>query len=82
MHGFLIYSYFFLWTAALAWLVTLFALLALSGYRRELRVFAVVGAITIVGLVPYRMGSNAATSCHVRCDRELGSVCAVGCENN
>jgi hypothetical protein len=52
----LVFSYFYLWTAAAAWLVCL-ALLWLAArppnWRRSLRVFAIVGAIALAALVPY-----------------------------
>lgn len=52
----LIYSYFFLWTAAAAWLATLMILwmVARPGeYRIILRVFGVIALIGAVALVPY-----------------------------
>ena len=50
---FLIYSYFFLWTAALAWLLVLFVLLLLLGERKHLWTFLIVVLITGIALVPY-----------------------------
>ncbi|SRR6266481_3870729 len=52
----LIYSYFFLWTAAAAWLVVLLILWVVARpreYWRVLRVFGVIGLIGVVALVPY-----------------------------
>jgi hypothetical protein len=52
----LVFSYFYLWTAAFAWLACL-ALLWLTArppnWQRGLRVFAIVGAIALAALVPY-----------------------------
>lgn len=52
----LVYSYFYLWTTALAWLAC-FALLLLiakpSGWRRDFKSLGVTGAIAIFALVPY-----------------------------
>jgi hypothetical protein len=52
----LVFSYFYLWTAAAAWLACL-ALLWLAARppdrRRALRVFAIVGAIALAALAPY-----------------------------
>ena len=52
----LMYSYFFLWTAAVAWLATLMVLwlLARPGeFRIVFRVFGVIGIIGAIALVPY-----------------------------
>lgn len=52
----LVYSYFYLWTAAAAWLVCLALLWLLirpEGYRRALRLFGVMGALMIAALLPY-----------------------------
>ncbi|HEY0098992.1 MAG TPA: hypothetical protein VGB76_08560, partial [Pyrinomonadaceae bacterium] len=52
----LVFSYFYLWTAAAAWLFCL-ALLWLAArppnWRYDLRVFAIVGAIALAALAPY-----------------------------
>ncbi|HZG52494.1 MAG TPA: hypothetical protein VEZ40_10195 [Pyrinomonadaceae bacterium] len=52
----LVFSYFYLWTAALAWLACLaFLWLAARppGWQRALSVFAILGAIALAALVPY-----------------------------
>lgn len=52
----LIYSYFFLWTAAAAWLVLLLILWVVARpheYWKVLRVFGVMGLMGVVALVPY-----------------------------
>ena len=52
----LIYSYFFLWTAAAAWLVVLMILWLVArpqDRRKTFKVFCVAGAIGLVALVPY-----------------------------
>ena len=54
----LIFSYFFLWTAAVAWLVCLTALLLISKPERwqaHLKSLCVVFACALVALVPYAM---------------------------
>jgi hypothetical protein len=55
--GLLVFSYLYLWTAALAWLVCLGVLWLLLGptvdRRRTLSVFLVIGTITAIALVPY-----------------------------
>lgn len=54
----LIFSYFFLWTAAVAWLLILM-LLCLTArkteWRRALAVFAVIGSCATIALVPYAL---------------------------
>ena len=60
----LVYSYFYLWTAALAWLFCL-ALLWLTirpeGHLRALKLFGVMGALMAASLLPYlAMISNRA----------------------
>ena len=54
----LVYSYFYLWTAALAWLAVLAALrllVAREGRRRAAEVFAVTGALAAAALAPYAL---------------------------
>lgn len=51
-----VYSYFFLWTAALAWLVLMALLWTLARpaeWRTAISSFAVTGAFAVAGLVPY-----------------------------
>jgi hypothetical protein len=54
----LVYSYFYLWTTAAAWLAC-FALLLLiakpSGWKRDFKALAVTGAIAIIALLPYAL---------------------------
>jgi hypothetical protein len=54
--GLLVFSYFYLWTAAAAWLACL-ALLWLwakpDGWRGDLKYFAVTGALALTALLPY-----------------------------
>jgi hypothetical protein len=62
----LVYSYFYLWTTAAAWLGC-FALLLLiakpEGWKRDLKSFAVTGAISLAALLPYSiLLSNRATT--------------------
>jgi hypothetical protein len=53
----LVFSYLYLWTAALAWLAFLALLWLLLGPRmhrlRSLGVFAIVGTIAVMALIPY-----------------------------
>lgn len=52
----LVYSYFYLWTAALAWLACLalpWLLLIRDGRRRAAEVFSIVCALALAALVPY-----------------------------
>jgi hypothetical protein len=52
----LVYSYFYLWTTAAAWLgcLTLMLLLAKpDGWRQSLKGFAVTGALALAALLPY-----------------------------
>jgi hypothetical protein len=55
--GLLVFSYLYLWTAALAWLVcvaVLWLLLRPMGdRRRSLSVFVIIGTITAISLAPY-----------------------------
>jgi hypothetical protein len=54
----LVYSYFYLWTAALAWLACLalpWLLLARGDRRRGAEVFAAVGAFALAALAPYAL---------------------------
>jgi hypothetical protein len=62
----LVYSYFYLWTTAAAWLAC-FALLLLiakpDGWRQDLKSFAVTGALAAAALLPYSiLLSNRATT--------------------
>ena len=53
---FLIFSYFYLWTAAIAWLACLTVLWFLArpdGWLRTMRFLGITWIITILGLVPY-----------------------------
>jgi hypothetical protein len=52
----LIYSYFFLWTAAAAWLVLLAGLWLMGqagNYRRDLKTVSIVSLCALAGLLPY-----------------------------
>ena len=52
----LVFSYFYLWTAAAAWLCTLAALWLLYrpvAYRRDLKRLSIVVGLALVGLLPY-----------------------------
>lgn len=52
----LVYSYFYLWTTALAWLACLCLLLLVAkpaGWKRDLKSLGVTGAIALLSLVPY-----------------------------
>ena len=52
----LIYSYFFFWTAAVAWLVALLILWVIARpreYWKVLQVFGVIGLLAVVALIPY-----------------------------
>jgi hypothetical protein len=62
----LVYSYFYLWTTALAWLAC-FALLLLiakpDGWKRDFKALAITSVIAILALVPYAiLLSNRATT--------------------
>ncbi len=64
--GVLVYSYFYLWTTALAWLGC-FALLLLiakpEGWRRDFKSLGVTAALALASLLPYTMLlSNRATT--------------------
>jgi hypothetical protein len=62
----LVYSYFYLWTTALAWLGCFIALMLIAkpeGWRRDFKSFGVTGAIAIASLLPYALLlSNRATT--------------------
>jgi hypothetical protein len=52
----LVYSYFYLWTAALAWfgcLTLLWLLIRPAGYASALRLFGVIAALVTAALLPY-----------------------------
>jgi len=52
----LVFSYFFLWTAAAAWLcgfILFFLILQPSRFRQTLRVTAISASISVVALIPY-----------------------------
>lgn len=54
----LVYSYFYIWTTAIAWLVCLAALLFLArpeGWRRDLKYMGLVGLLGALSLVPYAL---------------------------
>lgn len=56
MFALLVYSYFYLWTAALAWLgciALLWLLIRPAGYASALRLFGVVAALVTAALLPY-----------------------------
>jgi hypothetical protein len=52
----LVYSYFYLWTSAAAWLCSLALLWLLARpdeYRRDIKAFVVTGSLALVSLAPY-----------------------------
>jgi hypothetical protein len=52
----MVYSYFYLWTTAAAWLASFALLLWLArphGWKRDLKSLAVTGALALLSLVPY-----------------------------
>ncbi|HWT01655.1 MAG TPA: hypothetical protein VN256_15520 [Pyrinomonadaceae bacterium] len=52
----LVYSYFYLWTTAAAWLACFALLLWLArpeGWKRDMKSLAVTGAVALLSLVPY-----------------------------
>ena len=54
--AFLVFSYFYLWTAAAAWLISLAALWLIArpeGYKIAIKVFATLGALSAATLLPY-----------------------------
>lgn len=54
----LVYSYFYIWTTAAAWLVCLALVLCLTrpeGWRRELKYLGLVGLLATLALVPYAL---------------------------
>jgi hypothetical protein len=54
----LVYSYFYLWTTAAAWLACFAALLLIAkpdGWKRDFKALAITGAIAILALLPYAM---------------------------
>ena len=62
----LVYSYFYLWTTALAWLAC-FALSVIIakpfGWKRDVKSFSITGAVAVAALVPYSLLlSNRATT--------------------
>lgn len=62
----LVYSYFYLWTTALAWLACFAVLLLIAkpdGWKRDFKSLAVTGAMAVLALVPYALLlSNRATT--------------------
>jgi hypothetical protein len=62
----LVYSYFYLWTTAAAWLLCFAGLLLIAkplGWRRDFKSFAVTGALAAASLLPYSvLLSNRATT--------------------
>jgi hypothetical protein len=62
----LVYSYFYLWTTAAAWLLCFALLLLIAkpvGWKRDLKSFAVTGALAAASLLPYLvLLSNRATT--------------------
>jgi hypothetical protein len=62
----LVYSYFYLWTTAAAWLACFAILLLIAkpvGWKRDLKSFAVTGALAAAALLPYSvLLSNRATT--------------------
>ena len=54
--GLLVFSYFYLWTAAAAWLACLAMLWLWAkpfGWQRDLKQFVIIGALAVTALVPY-----------------------------
>lgn len=54
--AFLVFSYFFIWTAAAAWLACLVLVWLVArpeGWRRDFKAFAALGAACLVSLAPY-----------------------------
>lgn len=54
----LVYSYFYLWTTAAAWLACFAALLLIAkpaGWKRDFKALATTSAIAIIALLPYAM---------------------------
>ena len=54
--AFLVYSYFYLWTTAAAWLACFALLLSVArpeGWRRDLKSLGVTGAVALLSLAPY-----------------------------
>lgn len=54
--AFLVFSYFYLWTAAAAWLTCLAALWLIArpaGHPAAIKVFAILGALSVAALLPY-----------------------------
>jgi hypothetical protein len=52
----LVYSYFYIWTTALAWLVSLAIVLFLTkpeGYKSKLKLVGLTGSIAVTALLPY-----------------------------
>jgi hypothetical protein len=62
----LVYSYFYLWTTAAAWLLCFAVLLLIAkpvGWKRDFRSFAVTGTLAAAALLPYSvLLSNRATA--------------------
>lgn len=62
----LVYSYFYLWTTAATWLLCFAVLLLIAkpdGWKRDLKSFAVTGALAAAALLPYSiLLSNRATT--------------------
>nr|MBA2732341.1 hypothetical protein [Acidobacteriota bacterium] len=62
----LVYSYFYLWTTAAAWLACFAVLLLVAkpdGWKRDFKSFGIIGAIGIIALLPYALLlSNRATT--------------------
>jgi hypothetical protein len=62
----LVYSYFYLWTTALAWLACFAVLLLIAkpdGWKRDFKALATTGTIAILALMPYAiLLSNRATT--------------------
>jgi hypothetical protein len=62
----LIYSYFYLWTTAAAWMICFAVLLLIAkpdGWKSDLKSLAVTGCISLIALVPYAilLGNRATT---------------------
>jgi hypothetical protein len=62
----LVYSYFYLWTTAAAWLLCFAVLLLIAkpvGWKRDFRSFAITGTLAAAALLPYTiLLSNRATA--------------------
>jgi hypothetical protein len=56
--GLLVFSYFYLWTAAAAWLACvalLWTVLRPDGWRRDVKLFVLIAGMAMIALVPYAL---------------------------